>query len=206
MRKVSDLITETDIQDLWGQGFTIIRRQADPYYVDPKLVPAGMAYQWCLKRPGDGWSPVLASRHDGIYAPAGYKDVIEVGGLMLCERSKSEVDAELKANADKAQQNTDNWASGLAANGLSGGARVGYSDDDSKIFGDVIDDTNHTRIPAELFPYLPEIYKLRDQLLDLSGFAEHTVSEKKAALLAAITTVSERRKDEINGQSTSNVG
>lgn len=198
MSRVIDIVTEADVQSLWGAGFTIVRRQIDPFYVDEKIIPAGMAYQWCEKRPNDGWNPVLASRHDGLYAPAGYKDIIEIGGLMLCERPKVEVDVLLKESAEKAQQNVDDWATKNASIGLTGAARVGYSDDASEIIGEREDDANQTHIPAELFPYLSEVYAVRDQLLDMSGSSDHSVSAKTAALMAAITTVSERRKDDIN--------
>ena len=142
------------IQDLWSAGYTIVRRQADPYHVDPKEIPRGMAYEWHSKwssksgnwREGmasDGWKFVEAARHDGVYAPVGYGDLIEVGDSVLMERPKVDVDKVHAAHVAKAHQNVTDWIERNGAAGFSGGVRMWTGDEnvpsgDVRIVGDPV--------------------------------------------------------------------
>jgi len=71
----------------------------DRLYVPRDIIPPGMDYQWVTckiyGRPEpqrlarfqrQGWSPVPADRHEGLYMPRGYTGPIEIDGLMLHER------------------------------------------------------------------------------------------------------------------------
>lgn len=71
----------------------------DRLKVDPALIPDGMTYlwvtdsilgqpqpQWRARRARTGWTPVPASRHDGIWTPKGFEGEINVDGLVLCEK------------------------------------------------------------------------------------------------------------------------
>jgi len=64
-------------------------------------IPDGMEYLWVTasvfgqpqpqrlaRFQRQGWAPVPASRHDGMFMPKGYQGQIEVDGLVLHERSK----------------------------------------------------------------------------------------------------------------------
>lgn len=163
------------IDDLWGEGFTIVRRNSDPFAVDERTIPHGMAYQWCLKSDQEymtnthHWSPVPSLRYDGIYAPAGYDGWIEHDGLILMEKLKSEVDAALAENAAKAHRNVSGWVEKNAAEGFTGSIRVQEQSD--KAIGEarktsVGDEQNNdrTKIPADMFPYLKEIFAERDRI------------------------------------------
>ena len=111
MSVVSEIITQDQIQDLWGCGFTIVARNRgpDPFHVPADMVPQGRSYQWWhlvhdkfhFDRHGDGssgWAPVPASRHDGYFMPFGHTGDIEVQGLGLFEKSKVEVDQDRAQN------------------------------------------------------------------------------------------------------------
>ena len=73
MSLVTEIISTDQLNDLWRSGYTIVRRQSDPFEIDPKLIPRGMAYQWNSVLPPatydgkteiqpQGWSPVPFSR------------------------------------------------------------------------------------------------------------------------------------------------
>lgn len=73
----------------------------DRLSVPKELIPDGMDYLWVTgsiygqpqpqrlaRFQKQGWRPVPASRHDGMFMPSGYEGYIEVDGLILHERSK----------------------------------------------------------------------------------------------------------------------
>lgn len=135
MSVVSEIITQDQIQDLWGCGFTIVARarHPDPFYVPSDMVPQGRSYQWWhlvhdkfhFHREGDsssGWAPVPASRHDGYFMPFGHVGDIEVNGLGLFEKSKVEVDQERAGQIKAAQKPLEDWAERNKE--FSGGARL----------------------------------------------------------------------------------
>jgi hypothetical protein len=136
MSVVSEIITQDQIQDLWGCGFTIVarNRHPDPFHVPAEMVPQGRSYQWWhlvhdkfhFDRPGgdSGWAPVPASRHDGYFMPFGHVGAIEVLGLGLFEKSKFEVDQEREQQKADALKPMQDWASKMADFGFEGGARV----------------------------------------------------------------------------------
>jgi hypothetical protein len=90
---------------------------ADPYAIDPSIVPPGWVYEWKryavagqvdhnyqaqLARVGR-WIPVLAENHDGVFLPPGSKGSIIIDGLILMERPvelHNEARREMKADAD----------------------------------------------------------------------------------------------------------
>lgn len=88
----------------------------DRFNVPADAVPEGMTYQWCRKsiwgQPDishmvglqeNGWTPVPADRHSGLFMPNGHVGDIERDGLVLMERPvelTAEARAEDKAAAD----------------------------------------------------------------------------------------------------------
>lgn len=71
----------------------------DRFHVPSEIVPVGWTYEWkvvkvlgapdterIVQASENGWEPVPAERHDGIFMPRGYKGLIERGGQMLMER------------------------------------------------------------------------------------------------------------------------
>lgn len=73
----------------------------DPFHVDPAIVPKGWSYQWNVvsvvnnqdvtrsisnRMYMNGWRPVPAERHDGLFMPIGHKGEIIVDGQRLEER------------------------------------------------------------------------------------------------------------------------
>jgi len=76
----------------------------DPFHVPPEVIPPGWAYQWVaesvfgdehvvlsqrMSMDNNGWKPVHAERHDGMFLPRGAKGPIRRGGLILCERPQA---------------------------------------------------------------------------------------------------------------------
>lgn len=100
-----------------AQGRSRRRKSSiDRFYVPADAVPEGMTYQWCRKsiwgQPDishmvglqeNGWTPVPADRHSGLFMPNGHVGDIERDGLVLMERPvelTAEARAEDKAAAD----------------------------------------------------------------------------------------------------------
>lgn len=86
-----------DGQPLWRHA---PQGGADPFAIDPALIPPGWVYEWkrysvmnqvdhayqaSLARQG-GWTPVMAETHDGVFLPLGSKGAIIINGLILMER------------------------------------------------------------------------------------------------------------------------
>jgi len=108
-----------------------IKGDEDPFDFKAKGIrePDGWTYEWKVKSvygwehtshqvgmARNGWEPVPAERHDGIYTPLGYKGHIEYGGQILMER-----DARLTAQsramerraANQQLQNSHNLRNGV---------------------------------------------------------------------------------------------
>jgi hypothetical protein len=190
MGLVTEILTYDQLHDLWGAGYTIVRRPVDRYEVDQKLVPAGKVYQWNpvksdgldVKQP-EGWTPVPYSRHEGVFAPWGMPGNIEFGGLALCEKDKEQAEEFHRASHAKAHQNVEDWLNKTGAS-FSGGVTVGA---DTKVVGDkdlarkisgieISEDgemaqvgatkTIETivRIPGDMTPHIAAIFAERDRL------------------------------------------
>jgi hypothetical protein len=193
MSIVTKILTYNQIQDLWGAGYTIVRRNRDPFDVDPKLIPAGMAYQWnpILLDVGvkfnvdEAWKPVPFSRHEGVFGPWGMQGDIYRDGLMLFEKPKVDVDAGLQRSRAKAEQNVTDWVSKNAALGITGHVNVGSQTELGKLdtlkeikVGDVaISDDGEmaqvgstktietiVQIPRDMVPHMAAIFTERDRL------------------------------------------
>lgn len=170
--------TFQQIQDLWGLGFTVSRRNADPFEIEQRLIPRGRSYQWNDRPDQDGWRPVPFSRHPGVFAPwgTGGDEPIVVGGLYLCERPEQQViDAREEARRAASKQVTD-WAKGVADFGFSGSVRVGdaVSDvglsDGSASRHDGYTTRNKTiettvKVPMAMLPHMGAVYAERDRLV-----------------------------------------
>lgn len=169
-----DYITRGQVHDLWGAGFTIVRRHLhpDPFYVPPEMVPQGRSYQWWhlvhdkefFYRPPNaepsGWAPVPASRHDGYFMPAGHVGDIEVNGLGLFEKSKFEVDQAKAQQVAAAHQQVHDWKKVTSAM-FSGDVSVGG---ERTAIGETKSYENTTAIPRDMVPYIDKIFAERDYL------------------------------------------
>lgn len=185
MSLVSEIITQDQIQDLWGCGFTIVarRQHPDPFFVPQEMVPQGRSYQWWhlihdkfhFHRDGgnfSGWAPVPASRHDGYFMPFGHTGDIEVNGLGLFEKSKFEVDQERKEQTSVAYKKVDDWIKNTGAE-FSGSVRIGdaaldVGDEPRDVFASSKSKTLETtvKIPKEMVPHMAAIFAERDRLKD----------------------------------------
>jgi hypothetical protein len=83
-------------------GNPVYRRMAtvtDRFYIDPAIIPQDWVYEWkrhsVYNQPDtgyqsslsqNGWEPVPAERHDGLFLPAGSTGHIIREGLILMER------------------------------------------------------------------------------------------------------------------------
>lgn len=173
-----DYITQDQIQDLWGIGYTVVKRSRhpDPFHVPADMVPMGRSYQWWhlvhdrvhFDRPG--WAPVQASRHDGYFMPFGHKGAIEIGGLGLFEKSKVEVQQELAANTTAAHKQFEEWIKKTGADGISGSVSVGGVGFDvgegEKKFENTSTKTIDTtvKMPGDMLPHMAEVFGERDRL------------------------------------------
>lgn len=175
-RTPAQIIGRDSIDELWGEGFTVVPRISALEFPE-HIVPRGMAYQWNAKSVfGDktivsigetpqGWSPVPASRHPGMFAPYGYEGNIETGGLILCERPKEDVEASRADQGKQAEKLIDDWAKKYGGDGVTGTVRVGYDESAKHQSVGEIEHIHQTKIPRELMPYISEIFAERDHLL-----------------------------------------
>lgn len=75
------------------------RSDADQFHIPPEIIPDGWDYQWVtfsvygqeqtanlVSMQENGWTPVPADRHAGMFMPAEHKGSIIRDGLMLVER------------------------------------------------------------------------------------------------------------------------
>lgn len=71
----------------------------DKFHVPAELIPDGWSYEWkvesihgqeqtshMIAQAENGWRPVQASAHPGMFMPEGYEGPIRRDGLILCER------------------------------------------------------------------------------------------------------------------------
>lgn len=186
-----DYISEDAIQDLWGIGYTIVKRAGgDPFNVPPEMVPHTRSYQWWhlihdkfhFHREGDGtsgWAPVPASRHDGYFMPFGHVGNIEIQGLGLFEKSKIEVNQDLAANTAAAHKLTTDWIErhgGMLSGAVNvGGVELPVGDDalakqvagtSGDIYATSKSKTIETtvKIPKEMIPHMAAIFAEIDYL------------------------------------------
>lgn len=186
MSLVTAIISYNDLHDLWGAGYTIVKRGHDPFEIDPKLIPKGMSYQWNPIK-GDtpdvmhpeGWNPVPYSRHEGVFAPWGTTGFITRDGLALGEKPQVVVDLHRGAAKAAAAKLVDDWAAKAAADGISGTVTVATQTVEGKLdsiehrdVGDVdaiqIGATKTIEtvvaIPRDMIPHMSAIFAERDRL------------------------------------------
>lgn len=168
-------VSGQQIQDLWGAGFTIMRRidlGDAAEFAGHVAKRHGMSLQWNdLRSVSPKWEIVPASRYEGIIAPYGTPQP-EWCGLVLMERDTAEVEAFHKKNVDKAQKNVTNWAQAANGLGFTGDVTVARETSAGKepvdfreigsSSGPVVSQTN---IPADMLDHLPAILKERDRLI-----------------------------------------
>ena len=172
-----DYIQPDQVQDLWGIGYTIVKRSRhpDPFYVPSDMVPHSRSYQWWhlvedrVKFERTGWAAVPASRHDGYFMPFGHKGAIEIGGLGLFEKSKVEVDADKAAQIAAARQQVTDWAKAAGGIGISGAVRVGQTNtvvgDNQQLINKALKTIETTtRFPPDMLSHASEVFAERDRL------------------------------------------
>jgi hypothetical protein len=93
--------------------------QIDPYHVPPEIIPVGWSYQWNtvsiynnqdlvigqnMRMYGNGWRPVPAERHDGMFVPRGTKGAIIRDGMRLEERPQGMTDLAVEESKSVARR------------------------------------------------------------------------------------------------------
>lgn len=158
------------IQDLWGMGLTVVRRETCHEAFEAPKPPKGMAYQWMPQVVAKGWSPVTHDQHPGLFAPYGTTGEIEHQGMWLMERPKAEVEAALAASQQKAQTNIEDWCKRSAAEGITGAFTVVTDGDGGReiktteIGGGVATELR-TKIPSDMVGHIREILTERDRMV-----------------------------------------
>jgi len=189
-----DYITEDAIQDLWGIGYTIVKRAGgDPFEVPPQMVPQTRKYQWWHlvhdkfhfeRREGavpPGWAPVPAARHDGYFMPFGHNGDIEVGGLGLFEKSKYEVDLELGENVKAAHKQVADWVDKTGAQFYGSvnvdGAKMAVGEETRDVYAISKSKTLETTvmIPKDMTLYMGQIFAERDRLKEEMVLPDRTL-------------------------------
>jgi hypothetical protein len=111
------------IRNRAGQPVSLrIRGDEDQFAFDRSIVPPGWDYQWkaqsvygapltqhMVNMAQNGWEPVPADRHDGLFMEKGFKGNITRGGMILMER-----DARLTAQSKAMDKRAADEAVGAA--------------------------------------------------------------------------------------------
>jgi hypothetical protein len=179
-------------QELWGLSLTIapIRFSGDPFEIDPKTVPDGMAYQWMpessVAQAQGTWKQVPASRHDGLYAPIGSSGPIVFRGMALVERPRDDVEGEHAERIKKAHANVEKWYDKFGGM-FSGHVKIGTSEEtaETRKVGDTVLGAKisaATKIPPEMWDHATAILEECDRLRQEANVAGKTIDE--AALTA----------------------
>lgn len=114
---VRDPVRGNHITATGRDGRSLSRKRGgnvDRFHVPPELVPRGWTYEWkreltvgqedtahLISLQENGWTPVMASTHEGYFMPAGYSGPIRRDGMILMERP-AELTAEARAEEQDA--------------------------------------------------------------------------------------------------------
>ncbi len=192
------------VQELWGLGLTVASRpnRRDPFEIDPKTWPPGMAYQWVpeadLAKFPD-WQQVPLVRYDGIYGPIGSQGPIIYAGMALVERDDEAVQAAHQARTARAEKNLADWQAKWGAV-FAGHVKVGTSEETAKTdrigepaLGAMV--SAAVKIPPDLWEHADKIFAERDQLRRVLAGSTPEVNEQQLTEMA-IVHVSEALKKE----------
>jgi hypothetical protein len=107
--------------------------EIDRLRVPKEMIPDGMEYLWVTSSiygqpqpqrlarfQKQGWVPVPASRHDGLFMPKGWQGAIEIDGLVLHERSKKISDMARAHEINKARNQLRTKEMQLLGGGMDG--------------------------------------------------------------------------------------
>jgi len=128
-----------------GRNGEVLSRQSTmdqtEFHVPDEIVPDGWTYQWnainvagepqnynMLNKYKNGWRPVPASRHDGLFMPLGYSGAIEIKGLRLEERPSQLTQDAMNEERRAAQKQMADQVSQLRLSGKPGGLPTGFAD------------------------------------------------------------------------------
>lgn len=188
-----DYISRDQLQDMWGAGFTVIRRTTfgnDVYELADRVKRPGMARQWVDKQELDkfvsgGWFKVECQDYPGLFAPFGYVGPVQIGQLKLIECPQHRVDRAKQAQVDAANKLVTDWQQKWGGE-FSGSVTVAGQTELSKLdavktlqIGSTKTIENTTAIPKDMVPYIAQIFEERDRLADdyTKGLGEETAEE-----------------------------
>lgn len=110
----------------------------DQFHVDPALIPDGWCYEWKresvygwedkqhqVKLNLNGWTPVPASRHDGLFMSPGHDGPIRREGMILMEIPQALKDEALREERKKAN---DQLRGSRSTGAIIGGATTSITD------------------------------------------------------------------------------
>lgn len=124
------------------------KKETDDFFIPREIIPGGWEYQWNvvtvtgesqnkmrLAMAAQGWRPVPAERHDGMFMSPGHKGAIERDGLILEERPRELCDEARDEEYHKAiaQVNDQNAHMGPTRKSLR--LPGGFSDDTGRYKG-----------------------------------------------------------------------
>jgi hypothetical protein len=174
-------ITFDQLQDMWGAGFTVIRRNTfgnDVYELADRVKRPGMARQWVDKQEldkfvSDGWVKVGCEDYPGLFAPFGYVGLVEIGTLALVECPQHRVDRAKQAQVTAAEKLVTDWQDKYGGQ-FSGSVTVAGQTELGKLdsvkttkIGATKTIENTTAIPKDMVPYIAQIFAERDYLSNL---------------------------------------
>jgi hypothetical protein len=171
-------ITFDQLQDMWGAGFTVIRRKTfgnDVYELADRVKRPGMARQWMdrdeiSQSVADGWKTIFCEDYPGLFAPFGYEGAVEIGQLRLMECPQHRVDRAKHAQVAAAGKLVTDWQDKYGGQ-FSGSVTVAGQTELGKLdsvkitkIGATKTIENTTAIPKDMVPYIAQIFEERDKL------------------------------------------
>jgi hypothetical protein len=208
-----DYVVRQVIENLWRQGFTVVRRPEPNTLFDAVEPLAGRHYEWrTLDSPDEGWSPVMTDAHPGVFAPYHVAEAIRHGNLRLMWCEKAKADAHYAEARAKAKKNVDDWLDEFGDK-FTGFVRTGT---EVRSIGADGDRTGNVQIPTELFDHLAELLRERDRMVaaaikatqeTLSANAKVSMTSlRESCLKLAIETIRKKYgKDQSNGANPHNL-
>ena len=171
-----DYISINQLQDLWGAGYTVIRRNAfgnDVYELADRVKRPGMARQWVAREELDdnlwpAWTRVACEDYPGLFAPFGYVGPVEIGRLVLVECPQHRVGKAKQAQVAAAEKLVTDWQDkygGEFSGSVTIAGQTGKLDSVKTMqVGETKTIENVTAIPRDMAPYIGQIFEERDKL------------------------------------------
>lgn len=183
MSLLTELVSQTIIDELYKAGYSILPPRLDPFYFPESLIPGGWVYQWNVVDDFTvDWEQVYCEDHPGWFAPPGSLGRVVRHGMVLCKKRKDQVDNTPAHSRKRSQQQLEAWADRFGA--FTGGATMLQTNGEevqrtTVTAGKGVETKVETyerpatktvelisKIPKDMLQYIDQIFAERDRIRD----------------------------------------